>query len=490
MWIQRERPLLLDSIKSGTKKVVIRTYNRLFLKLKAIKAVRQGGLVMKSWMIKIGLLFSVVILMTSCSDDSERKEQAEGDEINMSTLKGTWSGSIQIPNQPLPIVISFENGEKPTGTISIPVQGLTDYPLSTITLDKSAISFGMEIQDQLITFDGKLDKKVIEGTFTQNGQSFPFELKKGENKTAETDEEEGQFVSFDTENGKLYGELEIPKGEKPFPVMLIIPGSGPTDRDGNSVASPGKNNSLKLLAEQLAEHGIASVRYDKRGVGKNQAAAIPEKELKFDRFVQDATAWVELLAQDKRFLSVGIIGHSQGSLVGMVAAQEDGVDAFVSIAGAGRSIEKVLHDQLKEQLPDDLLKESKSILEKLKQGKQVENVSQELQSVFRPSVQSFLSSWMQYNPAEEIQKLDNPVLIVNGKRDIQVPISEAEILHKAKEGAEILLIPKMNHVLKEAPEDRTGNMQTYGDPDLPLADGLVEGIVDFLEKEAILARKN
>lgn len=438
---------------------------------------------MKAWILKIGLLFSVVILMTSCSDDDAgQKEQVEGDEIDMSTLEGTWSGSIQIPNQPLPIMISFENGDELAGTISIPVQGLKDYPLSAVTIDKSDISFEMEIQGQLITFDGKLDKKVIEGTFTQNGQSFPFELKKGQEKAKDTEEEEGQFLTIDTGKGKLYGEMEIPKGEQPFPVMLIIPGSGPTDRNGNSVALPGKNNSLKLLAEQLAEKGIASVRYDKRGVGKSQAAAIPESDLQFDRLAQDAAEWVELLAKDKRFSKVGIIGHSQGSLVGMVTAQEKDVDTFISIAGAGRSIDKVLYDQLKDQLPDDLMKESKNILERLKQGEHVENVSQELQSVFRPSVQSFLSSWMQYNPAEEIQKLDIPVLIVNGKRDIQVPVSEAEILDKAKGDAELLLIPKMNHVLKEAPEDRTGNMQTYGDPDLPLADGLIEGIVGFLEK--------
>ncbi|WP_404452127.1 alpha/beta hydrolase [Virgibacillus necropolis] len=437
---------------------------------------------MKAWIIKIGLLFGLVILVTGCSDDTGQKEQkGDGDEVTMDTLAGTWNGSIQIPNQPLPIMISFEKGKGITGAISIPVQGVKDYPLSAITIDKSNISFEMDIQGQLITFDGKIEKKVIEGTFTQNGQSFPFELSKGKGEVADTEEEEGQFLSIDTGKGKLYGEVEIPDGEGPYPVMIIIPGSGPTDRNGNSVALPGKNNSLKLLAEQLAENGIASVRYDKRGVGKNQSTAISEKDLRFDRFVKDAVAWAEMLAKDKRFSNVGIIGHSQGSLVGILAAHETDVDAFVSIAGAGRSIDQVLYDQLRKELPDDLTKESKDILDKLKQGKHVEDISQELQSVFRPSVQPFLSSWMQYNPAEEIQKLDVPVLIVNGKRDIQVPVSEAKILHQAKKDAEFLLIPKMNHVLKEAPEDRKGNLQTYSNPDLPLAQGLIDGIVSFLE---------
>ncbi|PAV30731.1 alpha/beta hydrolase [Virgibacillus profundi] len=420
----------------------------------------------------------VFIILTGCNNDNKEDESSKGDDSIMESLTGFWSGAIEIPNQPLDIQVDFENKDELTGELSIPIQGVQNYPLSTIKMEDMNIVFTMEIQGQYITFDGNLEDEKITGTFKQNGQSFPFELAKGE-AVVGNDEEDGEFLQIETDHGTLHGELETPDGEGSFTVMIIIPGSGPTDRNGNS---PGiQNNSLKLLAEQLAEQGIATVRYDKRGAGKNIQSAIPEQEMTFDQMVNDATSWVELLEKDENYSQVGIIGHSQGSLVGMLAARESNVSSFISLAGAGQPIDKVLENQLSEQLSDELLKESKEILQQLKEGKHVENISQELQSVFRPSVQSFLSSWMQYDPAEEIQKLEVPTLIVNGENDLQVPVSEAKLLHEAKSDAELMLIEKMNHVLKEAPADREGNMQTYSNPDLPLADGLINGIVEFLE---------
>src|SRR5699024_1326941 len=201
----------------------------------------------------------------------------------------------------------------------------------------------------------------------------------------------------------------------------------------------------------LAENGIASVRYDKRGAGKNKDAITAEEDMRFDQFIDDALHWVDLLSADDQFTGIGIIGHSQGSLVGMVAAQDDKVDTFVSVAGAGSPIDEVMLQQLKEH----------------KKGRQIENVSQALQSEFRPSVQPFLSSWMEYDPADEIQKLDIPTLIINGTRDLQVTKEEADKLHAAKSDAELLIVDKMNHVLKEATVDKGKNMETYWDSDIP-----------------------
>ncbi|GAA0610582.1 hypothetical protein GCM10009001_29840 [Virgibacillus siamensis] len=439
---------------------------------------------MKARIVMIAVLLSVVLLLvTGCGDDHREGQKDQRADTLADTIKGTWQGSIKLPKQDLPIIVSFDVGEKLNGTISIPVQGVKDYPLSKVTTDKTDVSFQANIQGQHIAFDGSLKDDTIEGTFTQNGQSFPFELKNAKDKQEanQTEEDEGQFLKLETDKGTLYAELETPKRDTPYPVMIIIPGSGPTDRNGNSTALPGKNDSLKRLAKQLAQHGIASIRYDKRGVGKNQSAVIPEEKLTFDRFVNDAVAWAGKLNNDQRFSKVGITGHSQGSLVGMLAAQETNVDAFISLAGAGQPINQVMYNQLKEQLPDNLLQESKDILDKLKEGEHVKDVPQQLQSVFRPSVQSFLSSWMQYNPSKEIQKLEIPMLIVNGKHDIQVSVSAAKKLHQANENSKLLLIPKMNHVLKKAPKDRRENMDAYSDPDLPLVDGLIKGILSFLK---------
>lgn len=144
-----------------------------------------------------------------------------------------------------------------------------------------------------------------------------------------------------------------------------------------------------MVAEELAENGVASLRYDKRGAGKNMKAVIDEEDLTLDDFVQDAINWIDELKTDDRFSRFGVIGHSQGSLVGILAAQQSKVDVFISVAGAGKTLDAVLEGQLEEQLSDKLLEESKTILAQMKQGKQVEQISKELQALFRPSVQPF-----------------------------------------------------------------------------------------------------
>ncbi|MBP1968436.1 pimeloyl-ACP methyl ester carboxylesterase [Virgibacillus natechei] len=420
---------------------------------------------------KKGVILLLLFVVMGCSDQ---------DPEESSSLIGAWSGTIEIPEQPLMIKVEFTNDDELTGTISIPAQSVQDYPLSIVNVEEEEVMFTLEIQGQSITFDGEIEgESTIAGTFMQSGQSFPFELTKEDDEVTEA-EEDGTFLEVETDLGPLYGQLETPTSEGEFPIMIIIPGSGPTDRNGNS---PGvQNDSLKLLAEQLAKEGVASVRYDKRGAGENEQAVISEEEMTFDQFIEDAVAWVNMLKEDEHFTEVGIIGHSQGSLVGMLAAQESNVDTFVSLAGAGHPIDEVMYDQLSEQLPDDLLNESEEILQQLKEGNQVENVNQELQGAFRPSVQPFLSSWMKYDPAEEMEKLAIPTLIINGGRDIQVPVSEAESLYGTNVDGELVIIENMNHVLKEVPENREENLQSYVDPDLPLAEGLMAELVEFLKK--------
>ncbi|WP_144551793.1 S9 family peptidase [Peribacillus simplex] len=430
----------------------------------------------------ICIIVSAFVLVVGCRTEDEVQVEEKSKEVSsLKAIEGRWEGDIKIPNQPLPIIVHFTNND---GTISIPVQGLNEFPLTSVKLSKSDLFFDMEIQNQKITFDGKVDQERISGTFVQNGQAFPFELLKKSNQAVE-EKESGEIVQADLKNGTIKGLLETPKNEGPFPVMIIIAGSGPTDKDGNTIANPGKNNSLKMLAESLAEKGIASIRYDKRGIGENMQLAGKEKDLRFEQYIDDAAAWAQFTKKDGRFSKVGIIGHSEGSLIGMAAAKKTETDIFISLAGAGEPIDQVLIKQLEEQLTPTLLTESKDILAKLKQGKQVGTVSAGLQSVFRTSVQPYMISWIQYNPIELVKELNIPVLIVNGNRDIQVPATNAKALHKEKSDSELLILEKMNHVLKEAPADRKGNLATYTNPELPLSPGLVNGIIEFLNKNDI-----
>ncbi|MBC7932728.1 MAG: alpha/beta hydrolase [Rubrivivax sp.] len=287
---------------------------------------------------------------------------------------------------------------------------------------------------------------------------------------------------LDTPTGKLYGVLELPvKALAPYPVVLIIAGSGPTDHDGNTAVIPGSNNSLRYLAEGLAARGIASLRYDKRGVARSAGAGVSEAELRFDTFINDAVLWGRRLRGDKRFSSLVVAGHSEGSLIGMVAAQTLAADGFVSIAGVGQPAGQLIIKQMKGQLSPELLSKSEAITRSLEEGKTVADVPNELAALYRPSVQPYLTSWFKYDPAKEIAKLDAPVLITQGTHDIQVSVEDAKLLAAAKPSAKLLIVEKMNHVLKETPADPKQQAGSYGDPSLPVAPSLLVEMADFVK---------
>lgn len=287
-----------------------------------------------------------------------------------------------------------------------------------------------------------------------------------------------EIVTLETETGNLEGTLLVPGTGQKIPAALIIAGSGPTDRNGNNPNMT--NNSLKLLARGLAGHNIATLRYDKRGIGKSKAAGLLESELRFDHYIEDAVKWLEYLAGDDRFGEIAVIGHSQGALIGMIIARHEEVERFVSIAGSGVPANELLRRQLKSQ-PPVVMQQSLPILEKLEKGDTAAGVPQMLYPLFRPSVQPYMISWFRYDPREEIARLDKPVLIVQGETDIQLSREDAETLAKANPGAELQIIEGMNHIMKESASDRQQNIQTYNQPDLPLKEGFVQILADFIK---------
>ena len=289
-------------------------------------------------------------------------------------------------------------------------------------------------------------------------------------------------ITLDTPTGQLAGTLELPAGADKPRVALLIAGSGPTDRDGNSSMIPGRNDSLKLLAAGLADAGIATVRYDKRGIGGSHAAGSAESALRFEMFVDDAAAWIARLKADPRFASVAVIGHSEGSLIGMLAARQADAAAFVSIAGIADGASTLMRKQLEGKLPPELEKESERILVSLESGVVVDPVPPALATLFRPSVQPYLISWFKYVPAQRIAELTMPVLVVQGNTDIQVDVVQAIRLHGARPGAKLAIIPGMNHVFKHVRAVPELQVASYGDPSLPVSPLLVKSIADFLQQ--------
>ncbi|CAD5110107.1 alpha/beta hydrolase [Zestomonas carbonaria] len=288
-------------------------------------------------------------------------------------------------------------------------------------------------------------------------------------------------IELDTGTGILHGTLLLPKSADPVPVALLIAGSGPTDRDGNNPLG-GRNDSLKRLARALAIQGIASVRYDKRGIAASRAAGSDERDLSLEGYVDDAAAWGRLLDADSRFSKLTLIGHSEGALIAALAAERAGAAALVSIAGASRPIDQVLREQLQVRLPPPLLAQSEALIASLKAGQTSEQVPDALQVLFRPSVQPYLISLFRHDPAAAFARLRIPALVAQGSHDIQVGVKDAEALKAAKPDAELLLVPGMNHVLRIVPDDVRRQLASYSDPDLPLARQLVDGVIDFVRR--------
>ncbi len=265
--------------------------------------------------------------------------------------------------------------------------------------------------------------------------------------------------------------------------MLLIGGSGPTDRNGNQGGTgPGE---LRQLAEQLAEKGIASLRYDKRGVGRSPAPGLREEDLVLNSYVDDAVAWLGWLQQRPDLGKRIVAGHSEGGLIAMLAAKRAPVAGVVLLATPGRKLADVVRDQLQRIGMDPPLRaEAMTILASLERGETVPSVNPALQALFRPSVQPYMISELAIDPVKELKSLACPLMIVSGGRDLQVSSADAVLLAAQRPDATRLDVAGMNHVLKMAPADRASQQDAYSNPDIPLAAGISDAIADFVHQSA------
>lgn len=279
-------------------------------------------------------------------------------------------------------------------------------------------------------------------------------------------------------NKLIDGTLLMPTGVDKPNLAILIAGSGPTDRNGNQNFL--KNNAIKKIATGLFNNGIASFRYDKRIVKQIKKGKV-DPNISFRNFVTDAISVIKYFKASNKFNKIYVLGHSQGSLVGLIAANKINIDGFISLAGAGRSIDEVIKEQINKTAPM-FNADTEIVLKSLKSGKTTDNFPEALASIFNKDVQPFMISWMRYNPVEEIKKLSAPALIINGTKDLQVDKSEAELLKNAATNAQLKIIENMNHVLVTVEGDDLENSKTYNKPKLPLADGLVNTVSEFINQ--------
>lgn len=276
-------------------------------------------------------------------------------------------------------------------------------------------------------------------------------------------------------NDNIYGSIVEPKSRSNSNLIIFIGGSGPIDRDGNQ--SFMKCDMFKKLAYSLSEKGISSFRYDKRVVTQIRKGKL-DKKITFDDFVSDAIAIIDFF--ESKYNSIVIAGHSQGSLVGLLSIKE-GVSGFISLSGAGRTIDMVIEDQISKIAPM-LLEDTKNIFKILRIGKITEDFPLPLYSLFNIEIQPFMISWMQYDPKKIIAKIPIPSLIINGDSDLQVDEKEAKLLYNSAQNSEILIVKNMNHVLVEIEGDELKNVKSYNNPDLKISELVIEKMVEFIER--------
>lgn len=285
-------------------------------------------------------------------------------------------------------------------------------------------------------------------------------------------------VSIPMAIDSIYGTLLSPNSAVQPNLVILIPGSGPTDRNGNQGMMA--NNSLKFLAEALSENGLATYRFDQSVISQSKLPGFKEENYTFTGLVEEVKILIKYFKETKKYNKIIIAGHSQGSLVGMLAAQ-DHADAFISLNGAGQSIDRVLYEQLMKQVPQLEDSFSKN-LEQIKTGEPLTDVNKMLAGVFRPSVEPFLHDWMQYNPQEVLSQLKIPSLVIGGTKDIQVNEKEASIMVEKAPLAQMLIIENMNHIFKEIKGEDLENQMSYMNKELPVMQQLVTEIIGFIAK--------
>ena len=295
------------------------------------------------------------------------------------------------------------------------------------------------------------------------------------------------YVEAPGPSGPLKGTMLVPASGG-VPMMLMIPGSGPTDRDGNNPYGL-KASTYKLLAEGLAARGIGTVRIDKRGMFASTHAVADPNAVTIDDYVMDVGAWVASIRKQTDARCVWLLGHSEGGLVALAAAQKvQNLCGLVLISTAGRPLGEVLRMQLRSNPANaPVLDQAMSAIDTLEAGKRydVTGMNPALLPLFAPQVQGFLINVFSYDPAKLISAVTKPVLIMQGERDIQVSVADAERLKQTAPQAKLVLLPDTNHVLKiVATNDPRANGATYMDPNLPLAPGVVDAVANFVVPSA------
>ena len=375
-------------------------------------------------------------------------------------LIGSWSGKLNVGAMSLTIVINFEQADGYVKcSIDSPDQGAKGIPIKKEYLSEDSVSLNVETIHA--TYRARVEGEKMVGTFTQNGMSMPLTLSKGERvrpikrpqNPVEPYPYKTQEVTFynNADHATLVGTLTYPVGFETMkrgkvPVVIMVTGSGLENRDEEIF----QHKPFLVIADYLARHGIASLRYDDRGIGASSGGDRMEAEATTLDYKRDAEAGIEFLRSMKQFGKIGVIGHSEGGNVAFMLGASKSVDFVVSLAGVGVKADSALTAQ------------SNRILEL--QGQSIKLSV----AMFRLNAMAANNPWLRwfidYDPTPDIAATRCPVLAVNGDKDCQV-ISQLNLsgIRKALPKNKKTVIkeyPSLNHLFQHC---QTGLVDEYGD---------------------------
>lgn len=414
----------------------------------------------------------VILIISGCSKSSEPIEDAR------------WEGIVTLDDTRFFIHLKTEAQQI---YLSIPEMLASDIAVEDARISSDQWSFKVSLGTSTMRFLLSQNQSGFTGKILYDTKSGSVMLQPGrytvEHRRLEQPKRIGKPVSVATPRGTLYGTFLVPDGEGPFPTVLIIPGSGPTDRDGNSELMVESNDSLWHLARQLHKAGIATLRYDKLGVGESQIEYEEfMKTATFEDFVDDASIWMQYLKTEERASPTGIIGHSEGSLVGLLVAKSFPVDFVVSVAGNGDPIADQMVKQIR-RMDSEAADVLEKRLEQIAQSHFEETGNLLVDSFIPLGSERYLQTWMAYNPTEVLRNLEIPVLVVWGDHDERL-VGKEDLFGQENmpETVQFVEIPNMGHILRWAESDED-IIRSYKDRTVPLHPEFLETVITFIHEQ-------
>ena len=423
-------------------------------------------------------------------------------------FEGQWDGAINIAGTELGITVKFSANEgSPAATIDIPKQGVSDLPLNEVSVNGEAIHFAIAAAGA--AFDGKLDGETIQGDFTQAGANGTFELQRSGEVAAPAPTPvlpyTAEEVTWALDDTTMAATLTLPEGDGPFPAVIFIAGSGPTDRDWNSPLLPGRNGSAALLADALTRSGYATLRYDKRVTGPYAQQNLPalQGKISFQSHLDELVSAVDTLTAqpDIDAKQLYVLGNSEGTLHALNYQTSDPAVPFAGmiLTGApGRPMTEVLHQQIEQMLSaepnqEELLANWDEAVAAFIAGKSTvldpampDNISQIWAGLTAPLNQPFSAELLAAQPSDMLAKITVPVLVMIGQKDIQVDWqADGSVLEGAAgDNVTFSFPPNANHVLKyeekPAAELSAADAASYNTADRVLDTQALQIILDWL----------